>query len=748
MEMGMPEARPDEGPENEATPFYAVVVPGRGLATAALFAVVVLAGVALLDRAHAAVGLVAAAVTVAVLVQPFLRALCRVVPRAVAYVITTLGMIVGLTALLGVVTWDLDRQAGELSNSLVDAVNRLPSDSSAAEFAADIDLQGRIQRGFDGIAPRLVLGSDDPIAVAGEVAKIVVIAVLAAFILANGADLVAGAIRLIRRASLRATAHEAVDNAVRSGGAFVRRTIAISVLHGVVAGFFAWVFDVPGVVSVGAWIAVTSAVPIVGGIVGWFPVVALAWVREGPPWLVITIAIAAILADRLLRRRFCSSVLHLGPLLTFLGLAAGHAFMGIGGAVVGLTTMAMAAAALATDTRERLDAVVDVVTDESPVEDDPAPVVVSGVERTERERGRHVGVVRLVPSVRTSAVVAAGILLAYSLFRLQQGLGGRIIWFIVGAFIAFGVDRPVSAIERRAKLPRVVAVAMVFLVASAAVGGVIAIGGRSVTDATSSVVEDAPDTVQSLESLPLLGPWLKDQNASDRVQQWIEDLPDHVAESRVLDRVANAAGDGLLGVTLLLGVLLATLLDGPRLVRAVHDRVPVRRRRSADRLGHAAYLAISNVAAAAAFVATLNGTVVMLLALALGIPLAPLLGLWAAAWNVIPQVGGFVGALPLVALGLGQDPWRGIVALIVFVSYQTFENHVIQPLVGSRAVHLPPLVLMVGALFGGAFAGFVGAVLAGPILGVGKVAFDAWRGPAPARIEDREPARGTPGRAA
>jgi predicted PurR-regulated permease PerM len=258
-----------------------------------------------------------------------------------------------------------------------------------------------------------------------------------------------------------------------------------------------------------------------------------------------------------------------------------------------------------------------------------------------------------------------------------------------------------------------------------------------VTDATASIVDDAPETVKSLESLPLVGSWLHEHDASSQVQKWIEELPDTVGDPGLMQRVAAAAGDGVIGATLLVGTLLAALVDGPRLVGAAHRRIPAARRARADRLGRATYHAISNVAAAAAFVATLNGSIVMLLALALGIPLAPLLGLWAAFWNLIPQVGGFVGALPLVVLGFAQGPWTGLIALVVFVCYQTFENHVIQPFVGSRAVHLPPLVLMIGALVGGTLGGFVGAVLAGPILAIGKIAFTEWRGVAPPRIEDR-----------
>jgi predicted PurR-regulated permease PerM len=239
-----------------------------------------------------------------------------------------------------------------------------------------------------------------------------------------------------------------------------------------------------------------------------------------------------------------------------------------------------------------------------------------------------------------------------------------------------------------------------------------------------------------MESLPLIGRLLESNGAPDKVEKFLSSLPDRLRESDAVERITNAAGDGVAGAFWTITFMLAILWDGPRLVRAVHDRIPSAKRRRAISFGRAAYTALSNVVAAAAFVAALNGSVVMLLAIALGIPLAPILGLWAATWNFIPQIGGFVGALPLVALGFGQGPWQGMIALLVFATYQTFENHVIQPLIGSRVVHVPPLVLLIGALFAGALAGFVGALMAGPILGVAKVALNQIRS-ADGRIEDR-----------
>jgi predicted PurR-regulated permease PerM len=48
------------------------------------------------------------------------------------------------------------------------------------------------------------------------------------------------------------------------------------------------------------------------------------------------------------------------------------------------------------------------------------------------------------------------------------------------------------------------------------------------------------------------------------------------------------------------------------------------------------------------------------------------------------------------------------------------ENRIIQPVIVSKAVDIPPFVAMVAVLVGGAAAGVVGAVLVTPLVGVAK----------------------------
>lgn len=715
---------------------YSVITSARGLALLGIFVVVTLVGVLVVERATQVFAILGASTAAAIIAAPVVRGLSRHMPRGLAILVVTLLGMVGIVALFATIAWDLNRQASSLADSLHHAVADLPKDSSAAHAAADLQLDQRIDRVFGSAATRLVLGSSDPVAVAAQVGKVVVVGVLGAFMFVGGPQLAQMLIHLARRTSIRESLHAALDHAVTAAGAYVRRTLVVSIGHGVVAGLVAWAFGLPGAISIGAWVAVASTVPILGSLLAWAPIVALAVVADVPLPLTLVIGVLCIVADRVARARWVHRALHVGVLLAIIGIGAGVTLIGVSGAILGLLLVALLAALFDFDGQLR-EAVVDLVEDPADravadaIDTTPAIEPVSGEPRGEQTY------LRLSLSNRTAATIAIAIVAAVAVFEMARGLQSLLVWFAIGGFIAFGVDRPIAAINRKWRVPRAAATVFTLGAFVALVALVVVLAGPSVTHSAATVTHDAPDAVRSMESLPFVGRVLERQGAPDKVQHFLDSLPDRLRGSDVVDRLVKAAGDALTGAFWTITFLLAMLWDGPRLVRAVRDRIPAARRGRAIGFGRAAYTAVSNVVAASAFVAALNGTVVMLLAIALGIPLAPVLGLWSAAWNFIPQIGGFVGALPLVALGFGSGPWQGVVALVVFIIYQTLENHVIQPLIGARVVKVPPLVLMIGVLFFGAVFGFVGALLAGPLLGVGKLVINELRRGREHRIEDR-----------
>jgi predicted PurR-regulated permease PerM len=70
----------------------------------------------------------------------------------------------------------------------------------------------------------------------------------------------------------------------------------------------------------------------------------------------------------------------------------------------------------------------------------------------------------------------------------------------------------------------------------------------------------------------------------------------------------------------------------------------------------------------------------------------------------------------------------------VFLVYQQFENHVIQPVIVGKAVRLSPPATMVAALIGVSAGGVIGALFAIPLLGATKAVYLSVRGREPTPV--------------
>ena len=187
--------------------------------------------------------------------------------------------------------------------------------------------------------------------------------------------------------------------------------------------------------------------------------------------------------------------------------------------------------------------------------------------------------------------------------------------------------------------------------------------------------------------------------------------------------ISNAAETVVGGIATLFVVLIgavAVMIDGEAMVARARRLVPPARRSRADRAGRIVYQSVARYFAGSMLVAVLNGLVITTIGLLLGVPLAPLAGIWAMLTNVIPQIGGFLGGSFFVTLAFSKSSLTGVIALAVFLVYQQIENNVIQPAIIGKAVNLLPPTTMLAALIGGAVAGVPGALAATPLLGAVK----------------------------
>jgi putative heme transporter len=346
-----------------------------------------------------------------------------------------------------------------------------------------------------------------------------------------------------------------------------------------------------------------------------------------------------------------------------------------------------------------------------------------------------------IPLAVAFATLAIGVWFARSIPRTLSSLA-------IALLFALALNPLVERLKRRTGWHRRTAAAVVLILAGTLLAVLIALVTVPTVEQARSFNDDIPKTVDDLGELPIIGGRLREADASSKVEEWLNDVPERLGvDATPIETAAGSIADGVAAAVFTFLLAITLLIDGEHIVRGLRKLVPHHRRDDADRLGRMAYQILGRYIAGSLLVAMMAGLVMLTSSLALGVPLAPLIGLWVAMTNPIPQIGGFLGGIVFVLLGLTAGPVVGAACVLIFLVYQNLENHVIQPLIIGRAVSLSPPVTMVAALVGVSAGGIVGALFAVPIVGATKAIYLSSRGielpePMPRRWRRRN--RGAP----
>lgn len=117
-------------------------------------------------------------------------------------------------------------------------------------------------------------------------------------------------------------------------------------------------------------------------------------------------------------------------------------------------------------------------------------------------------------------------------------------------------------------------------------------------------------------------------------------------------------------------------------------------------------------------VMAINGIITAVALWLLGVPMPIALGVLTALLNFIPNIGPFMAATPAVLLALMQSPTTALYTIILYVCIQGLDGYVLEPLAQQKAVDLPPVLVIAVQLLFGIFFGFLGLVLAVPVLAI------------------------------
>jgi predicted PurR-regulated permease PerM len=333
--------------------------------------------------------------------------------------------------------------------------------------------------------------------------------------------------------------------------------------------------------------------------------------------------------------------------------------------------------------------------------------------------------------VRT-ILATIGLVIAAALALLLVQRTARVLtWIVLAGLFAVALNPAVNGVQRRlSRCPRSMATLAVFLTVAAGVLAVLTAILVPLAQEGRHLAQDLPGLIESARAgRGPLGDLLLRINAD----QWLQENQERLNESAgTLGMPAlgilRATITGLVAILTIFTLAFLMVLQGPRMNEGIGVLLSPTRVERARNLGRECARVITGYVGGNLLISVLCGPLSYVVLRICGVPFPGLIALFVALVDLIPLVGAALGATVAGLAAFTQSVQIGIAVLVFFLVYQQVENHLIQPLVYSRAVSLNPLTVLVAVLVLGQAAGILGALLAVPVAGIARAVLrDVWR---------------------
>ena len=328
---------------------------------------------------------------------------------------------------------------------------------------------------------------------------------------------------------------------------------------------------------------------------------------------------------------------------------------------------------------------------------------------------------RPVP-VRTILATIGLVLATVVLLVMVQKLARILGLLVVAGFFGVVLTPAVDFLERRG-MRRSLSTMVVFLIGLGLLSGMLAAFIQPIVREVNGFIDDFPEFVENAKNGRgpigrLVTRFNIDQYIEDNQDRWEQSLRNAGAPAL---EVARSVASGFFAFLTILVLTFLMVLEGPKLTSSVLKLVAPAQRERVRLVAADCAKAVTGYMAGNLAISVVAGISTFVFLSIAGVPFAGVLGLWVAFADLIPLVGATLGAIPTVGVAFLASPGKGIAALIFYVIYQQFENHILQPTIMSRTVDLNPLAVLVSVLIGVELFGILGALLAIPVAGILQV---------------------------
>ena len=313
-------------------------------------------------------------------------------------------------------------------------------------------------------------------------------------------------------------------------------------------------------------------------------------------------------------------------------------------------------------------------------------------------------------------LVVALVLTLYFLYQARV----IVLVFLVTLLFSIIVSGPVDYLARRGlrrawgTLVVLGSFVLVLTLAALALAPVISSEARQLAETLPTLVEDVQELFGRAQDA--LG--LQAVDLRPDPQQILEAARNFFSggtASTVVGVGASVANALSMGLVILIATIYAVAQPTP-LVNGFVALFPAARRERVREILGKMYKAVQRWFLGQLVSMTIIGLLFTVSLSVIGIPFALLLGTLSGLLAFIPFVGPIISIIPPILLALIGNPIAALWVVLAYLAIQFIESNIVHPIVMSRAVSLHPVVVVFALLIMGTLFGFVGVLLAIPLV--------------------------------
>ena len=336
---------------------------------------------------------------------------------------------------------------------------------------------------------------------------------------------------------------------------------------------------------------------------------------------------------------------------------------------------------------------------------------------------------------------------------LSRFLMGLVLPFVIGGSIAFVLNMPMSFIERVLFNPKRIAGKKILvkmarpvslLLAIFSVLGVFALIMLVVIPQLGRTFMDLGRS--AADFIPQVQDWIQAQfrNYPDLVY-WVNNLEmdwESIIASMITffqEGAGNFFSSTVAAVTSIVSGAITALISFVFSIYVLHQKerlneqkrkvmyafLPKERVEKILEIGYMSYKTFTNFVTGQCLEALILGTVFFIFMNIFRLPFPLLISILIAFCSLIPMFGTFIGFAIGVFLIFMENPIQALIFAIMFIILQQAESSFLYPRVMGKTVGLPSIWVLAAVTLGASIMGFIGMLIAIPIVSVSYTLFRA-----------------------